>query len=54
MKINVGAYVGYTSRKNTGRARVIALYTRETGDWVALFDKTRNKTVKVRPSQVTK
>ena len=54
MNIKIGAYVGYTSRKNTGRAKVVALYTRETGDWVELFDKTRNKTVKVRPSQVTK
>ena len=54
MNLKIGAYVGYTSRKNTGRAKVVAIYTRETGDWVALFDKSRNKTVKVRPSQVTR
>ena len=54
MNIKIGASVGYTSRKNKGRAKVIHVYSRETGEWVELFDKTRNKTVKVRPSQVTR
>ena len=54
MKINVGAYVSYVSRKNKGRAKVIRVYPGVTGPYVELFDRTRNKTVKVRPSQVTR
>ena len=54
MNIKIGASVGYTSRKNKGRAKVLSVYLGETGEWVELFDKARNKTVKVRPSQVTK
>jgi hypothetical protein len=52
-KIKVGKTVGYTSRKNSGRAKVVEVYARETGAWVRLYDKARAKHVTVRPSQVT-
>lgn len=45
--------VGYTSRKNEGRASVVNGYEGETGAWVTLFDKARQATVVVRPSQVS-
>ena len=45
--------VGYTSRKNLGRATVVEGYRGETGDWVVLHDKQRDVRVTVRPSQVS-
>lgn len=52
-KIKLGKTVGYTSRKNAGRAKVVEVYRKETGHWVKLFDKDRGTHVTVRASQVT-
>jgi hypothetical protein len=45
--------IGYTSRKNLGKATVVEGYRGETGDWVVLHDKQRDVRVTVRPSQVS-
>lgn len=45
--------VNYVSRKNEGRATVVNGYEGETGPWVTLYDKARQTTVVVRPSQVS-
>jgi hypothetical protein len=53
-KITEGRRVGYTSKANAGRGKVLATSTKKTGQWVTIFDAERNKAVTVRPSQVTR
>lgn len=52
IKIKDGKRVRYTARKHSGIGRVIEVYERLNGTWVALHDKQRNESVTVRPSQV--
>ena len=53
IKIKDGKRVRYTARKFSGIGKVIELYRRANGHWVALHDKQRNESVTVRPSQIS-
>lgn len=55
-KIKVGKTYPYTSRtvppEDQARGKVVAIRPVGKGTYVELFDKERNKSVQVRPSQV--
>lgn len=55
-KIRVGRKYGYTSRTHPAsegrRGTVTDIEQKATGYWVTLHDKTNDKVVTVRPSQV--
>lgn len=55
-KIKVGQTYPYCSRtvppEERARGKVEKVYKGATGTWVTLYDKARNKTVTVRPTQV--
>ena len=55
-KIKVGKTYPYVSRtvgrEENARGKVVRTYAVGKGSYVELFDKERNKTVAVRPSQV--
>ena len=57
-KLVIGKTYGYTSRtvgaEQNARGKVMEVYRVATGPMVTLYDKQRDKTVTVRPSQVTK
>ena len=50
----VGQTVSYKSRKHTGRGKIVESYSKATGPWVVVEDKTNLRRVTVRPSQVSK
>jgi len=54
VNVKVGQRRGYQSKAHQGRGKVMAVYTKKTGQWVTLWDQARHTTVTVRPSQVMK
>ena len=53
--IKEGETLHYKARVHAGRAKVTQVYKDSRGThWVALHDKTRNKAVTLRPSQVSR
>lgn len=53
-KVRIGRSYNYrTPRGTAGRGRVDDINQRADGPWVTLVDKTRNKTVTVRPGMLS-
>lgn len=52
-RLKEGKVVRYTARKYSGKGPVVQVYRGETGHWVIVHDKVRNKSITVRPSQVS-
>lgn len=53
MKLTEGKIVKYAARVYSGKGEVIQVYQGKTGPWVIVHDKSRNKSVTIRPSQVS-
>lgn len=52
-KLKDGKRVRYQARVHDGIGKIIETYRRKTGLWVIIHDRKRNKSVTVRPSQVS-
>ena len=50
--IKDGSRRRYATRYGAGIGRVVEVYLKRNGWWVALHDKKANKTVQVRPGQL--
>jgi hypothetical protein len=53
LKIKDGKTLNYQTRFGAGRGKVIEKYKRRNGWWVIIHDKAQNKTVSVRPGQLS-
>lgn len=52
-KITEGKRVRYAARITEGKGKVVQVYRGGSGHWVIVHDKERNRSVTVRPSQVS-
>ncbi len=52
-KLKEGKTVSYKTRFGEGRAKIIEIYKRKNGVWLVGHDRKANKTVSLRPGQVS-
>lgn len=50
--MKTGSRVKYVGRVATGRGVVRSIYHGRTGAWVEVYDKTNDRTIRLRESQV--
>lgn len=50
--MKAGSRVKYTGRVATGKGVVKSIYAGRTGNWVEVYDKANDRTIRLRESQV--